>query len=68
MDNHVPYDGEVFKLSREEDATRAEFVNTNGRIAWRLYDRHGRGVLLTKDEMRLLSTLTNNALADEDSE
>jgi len=68
MDSHIPQDGEVFKLSSHENATTAEFVNTSGRKAWRLYDRHGKGILLLEDEMRLLAKLISNALAEQEDE
>lgn len=67
MHNHIPVDGEVFALSPDENATKAEFVSTRGRIAWRLYDRHGKGVLLTEEQMRLMGSLIANALADKDN-
>ena len=68
MDTHIPQDGEVFKLSPHANATTAEFVDSSGRIAWRLYDRHGKGILLLEDEMRLLAKLINNALAEHKDE
>lgn len=66
MHNHIPVDGDVFALSQEENATKAEFVNTNGRMAWRLYDRFGKGVLLTEEQMALLASLTTNALSNKE--
>lgn len=62
----VPLDGEVYALSDRTGYTRAEFVETpgdngaDGRIAWRLYDRLGRGVLLTGEEIENLCYLTRN--------
>jgi len=64
MDSHTPQDGDVIRLSPHENATRAEFVNSDGRIAWRLYDRHSKGILILEDEMKLLAKLINNALAE----
>ena len=62
----IPEDGDVYALSNEENYIRAEFVESTGevgapsRIAWRLYDRHGKGILLTQKEMLRLCLLTNN--------
>lgn len=66
----VPRDGEVYALSNGENSTRAEFVYTEGgegarsRVAWRLYDRFGKGILLTEVEMLALCQLTNNYIED----
>lgn len=66
INNKVPKNGEVFALSSEKGHTRAEFVDTPGknganrRIAWRLYDRFGRGVLLTEEELNILCKLMRN--------
>ena len=68
MDLHIPRDGDVIRLSPHENATRAEFVDTGGRLAWRLYDRHGKGILILEDEMRLLAKLIINALAEHKDE
>jgi len=68
MHTHTPQDGDTIKLSSGENAITAEFVNTNGRLAWRLYDRHGKGIMLTEDEMRLLGALIANALAIKDNQ
>jgi len=62
----VPLDGEVYALSDKDGYLRAEFVETLGddgaeeRIAWRLYDRFGRWVLLTLEDITKICTLTNN--------
>jgi hypothetical protein len=66
FDQHTPKDAEVFALSQREDYPRAEFVVTLGadgaehRVAWRIYDRHGKGLLLTDQEVRNLSKLQRN--------
>jgi len=68
--NKIPLDGEVYALSSEPYSIRAEFVETEGtegaeaRIAWRLYDRHDRGILLTEEAINTLCTLTENYLSD----
>jgi len=67
-DDKVPQDGEVYALSSIENNTRAEFVDTNGKIAWRLYDRFGRGVLLLEEEIRLLTKLSTAVLERKDNE
>jgi len=70
---NTPVDGEVYALSQREGYTRAEFVETEGehgapgRIAWRLCDRFGRGILLTEEEALLLSSLTLNYLKEKDA-
>lgn len=70
MDHHdrIPQDGEVYALGTGGNHLRAEFVNTNGRLAWRLYDRLGRGVLLTESELRILVRLSTNVLNHIDRE
>jgi len=68
MDLHIPRDGDVIRLSSHENAIKAEFVDSDGRLAWRLYDRHGKGILILEDEMRLLAKLINNALAEHKDE
>ena len=71
--NKIPEDGEVFALAEEENYIRAEFVESVGevgapnRIAWRLYDRHGKGILLSQKEMTRLCLLTNNYLKRDDA-
>ena len=66
FNEHTPQDGETYALSNRPEHTRAEFVETKGsegaerRIAWRLYDRHGRGILLTDEELRNLAALQEN--------
>lgn len=67
--NKVPQDKEVYALSPEdENHIRAEFIETKGesgaecRICWRLYDRFGRGVLLTEEAVLNLCKLTSNYL------
>lgn len=66
FDNKVPSDGEVYALSTGPNHTRAEFIATKGgegadsRVAWRLYDRLGRGILLTAEEVDRLCKLTKN--------
>lgn len=66
FNNKNPINGEVYALSNRPTHTRAEFVETPGsdgaeqRIAWRLYDRFGRGVLLTDEEIDNLCKLTRN--------
>ena len=63
-------DGEVYALSSTDNPIRAEFVETLGdegaeeRIAWRLYDRFGRGVLLMINDISKLSMLTENYLEE----
>ena len=64
----VPKDGEVFALNGGDNRVHAEFLNTNGRIGWRLYDRFGRGILLTEEEIRKLVILSVAALDSLDSE
>ena len=45
------HDGDLIKLAEDENATRVELVRTPGRgIAWRMYDRFGRGILLTHEQ------------------
>jgi len=67
-DNKIPLDGEVYALSVGDNKTIAEFVNSNGRIGWRLYDRFGRGILLLEEEIRLLTKLSTTALNELDKE
>ena len=67
----TPHDGDVFALSDGDNYLRAEFVETLGvdgvdhKIAWRLYDRLGRGVLVTEGEIALLAVLTSNYRAPQ---
>ncbi len=68
MQNHTPQDGEVFALSPGDNTIRAEFVDSDGRIAWRLYDRFGKGIMLTEEQMRLMACLIANGLATKDSQ
>jgi len=74
LTNKVPKDGEVFALSDRGDTTRAEFIETSGaegahrKVAWRLYDRLGRGVVLTESEIVMLATLMKNYHEAEDAE
>jgi hypothetical protein len=64
--DRTPKDGEVYALSERPEHTKAEFVETKGehgaemRIAWRLSDRFGRGILLTDEELANLCSLTKN--------
>lgn len=49
--NSKLHDGDMIKLAAHENSLIVEFVNTPDRgIAWRMYDRLGRGVLLTHDQ------------------
>ena len=63
----VPQDGEVFALNSGENRVYAEFLNTKGRIGWRIYDRFGRGVLITEEEIRKLVQLSIQALNSLDN-
>lgn len=66
FNEHTPRDAEVYALSDRENYPRAEFVETKGeggaerRVAWRIYDRHGKGLLLTDEEVRNLGNLQRN--------
>ena len=70
----VPMDGEVFLLSDGDYHVKAEFVDTKGsdgaerRVAWRLYDRLHRGVLITEAELKILCRLMSNYRGREDIE
>ena len=64
----VPKDKEVFALNSIDNRVYAEFLNTNGRIGWRLYDRFGRGILITEEEIRKLVALSVSALNSLDVE
>lgn len=72
FNKHVPVDAEVYALSDREHYMRAEFVETKGqegaerRVAWRIYDRYGKGVLLTDEEVTNLGNLQRNY--DQDAE
>lgn len=69
--SHVPKDGELFALSARDGHTRGEFIATPGsegadrRVAWRLFDRYGRGILLTAEELKNLCSLMNNYKSKE---
>lgn len=71
--SHIPKDGDVFALSGRLGHTRAELVYTPGkdgaekRVAWRLYDRFGRGVLLTDNELQNLCKLMSNFVKNGDN-
>ena len=59
------HDGDLFKLKDDENATKAEFVNTPGRgIAWRLYNRIGQGIVLTHEEAKEFHTILSESLDD----
>ena len=62
FDDKIPQDGETFALSDEQDCIKAEFINSSGRICWRLCNRIGQGIMLTEDELRRLILLSNNYL------
>lgn len=69
----IPVDGEVYALSSDgENGIKAEFIETDGksgadhRICWRLYDRFGRGILLTEESVINLCKLTTNYLSNHD--
>lgn len=62
----IPQDGEVYALNSGDNIVYAEFLSTNSRIGWRLYDRLGRGILLTEEEIRKLVMLSQTALNELD--
>ena len=63
---YVPHDGDLHALKpNDEDTTRAEFVDTNGRRAWRLYNRVGYGVMITEPEMVVLRDLLTATLENK---
>ncbi len=56
------HDGDTFVISTGDNPIYAEFLDTNGRLGWRLVDRHGKGILLDRSAMERLSLLTQIAL------
>jgi hypothetical protein len=57
------HDGDMIKLAAHENSLVVEFVNTPGRgIAWRMYDRFGKGVLLTHEQAEEFYKLLGESL------
>ena len=57
------HDGDSIKLIAHENSLVVEFVNTLGRgIAWRMYDRFGKGILLTHDQAEEFYKLLGDSL------
>ena len=56
------HDGDSFLIRGGENPLFAEFLDTNGRMAFRLTDKHGSGILLEKDCIATLSVLLDTAL------
>lgn len=56
------HDGDLFLLAPHPNPIFAEYLNTHGRKGWRLYDKHGVGVLLEVGAMERLSLLVDIAL------
>lgn len=50
------HDGDVFKLS-DNPSMYLEFLDTNGRVAFRITDRHGKGLCLERDALNRLFLL-----------
>ena len=61
-----PLDGEVFSLAPNPDAIKVEYINTKERKGFRVYDRFGRGLFITRHEMVVFEDLINKVLANED--
>lgn len=62
------YDGSVWQLVGGENPLYAEFLDTNGRLGWRLTDKYGYGVLLELEAMRRFFLLLSVALGHEDTQ
>ena len=59
------HDGDTFKLGGREYTLYAEFLDTNGRLAFRITDRLGKGILVDNGSMERLHLLLHIALGYE---
>lgn len=57
----IIHDGQAFRI---DENCWGEFLNTRGRLGWRLTDRLGRGILIEKDGMVNLMRLLEISLQD----
>lgn len=56
------HDGDTFLLRGGPNPLFAEFLDTNGRLGFRLSDKHGNGILLEAECMAALSVLLDTVL------
>lgn len=57
------HDGDLFNLNPGTDnPVYVEYLATNGRLAWRLVDKYGHGILLERSAMDRFSILIDIAL------
>lgn len=59
------HDGDVFNLCPGANPIYAEFLETNGRLGWRLVDKYGHGILLEATAMARFSVLIGIALKEQ---
>lgn len=60
------FDGDLIKLSSCDNPLYIEFINTPGRgPAWRIYDRHGKGLLLNHEQAIVFKSFLDESLKPE---
>lgn len=59
------HDGDLFNLSPGDNPIYAEFLDTRGRLGWRLVDKYGHGILLERSAMERLTVLMQVALGHQ---
>ena len=59
------HDGDTFLLSGGPNPIYAEYLNTNGRLGWRIVDKYGKGILFEQSAMDRFSLLIQIALGQQ---
>lgn len=62
------HDDDLFVIQHGENPIFAQFLDTNGRLGWRLMDKYGRGILLEQAAMERFCILLQIALGHTDAD